>query len=53
MNISLNESPEVAATTSGIGGSIKLVVSSLLIAAPERRRGFFSLIFGLQLEQLH
>ena len=38
-------------TTSGIGGSS--VVSGLSIAAPEWRRGIFSLIFGLQHEQLH
>ena len=40
-------------TTSGIGGSFKLVVSGLSIAAPDWGRGTFSLIFGLQLEQLH
>ena len=37
-------------TTSGIGGS--LVVSGLSIAAPEWRRGIFTLTFGLQPEFL-
>ena len=39
-------------TISGIGGSINLVVFCLSVAAPEWRRGIFSLNFGLQLEEL-
>ena len=41
-------------TPSGIGGSFgALIVSGLSGAAPERRRGVFSLMFGLQFEHSH